>query len=258
MIQPTNNNLLNHLRPSDFELLSPHLRQFNAPSNHVLYDPGQTVSTVYFPCGATLVSFVISTEDGGAVETMLVGREGAVGGIVSQGKLPAYSRIMVQFGGEFLTLPIALVDDLKLKSRSFDSLFARYADCVMAQIFQSTACNAAHSIEQRAAKWIVAAIERTNDNKVPLTHDRLAAMLGVGRSYISRVIGELKRDGILAVKRGYLQIERRDKLEQRSCGCNDAVKAHFNQVLRGVYPDESDASAAPTTNGVARQPLSVI
>ena len=248
MIQPTNNNLLNHLRPGDFELLASHLKPFNAPANHVLYDPGQTVSTVYFPCSATLVSFVISTEDGGAVETMLVGREGAVGGIVSQGKLPAYSRIMVQFGGEFLTLPVALVDELKLKSRSFDNLFARYADCVMAQIFQSTACNAAHTIEQRAAKWIIAAIERTNDNKVPLTQERLAAMLGVGRSYISRVIGELKRDGIVVIRRGYLLIERREKLEQRSCRCNEAVNAHFNQVLQGVYPDEKDATVtAPRT-----------
>ena len=249
MIQPTNNNLLNRLRPSDFELLALHLKPFSAPSNYILYDPGQTVSTVYFPCGATLVSFVVSTEDGGAVETMLIGREGAVGGIVSQGKLPAYSRIMVQFGGEFLTLPIALMDELKLKSRSFDNLFARYADCIMAQIFQSTACNAAHNIEQRTAKWIIAAIERTNDNEVPLTQDRLAAMLGVGRSYISRVIGGLKRDGILAIRRGYLIIEKRDKLEQRSCGCNEAIKDHFNQVLRGVYPDEDDAGApAPSVN----------
>ena len=244
MKQPTNNNLLNHLRRSDFELVAPHLKVFAAPSNHVLYNQGQNVSTVYFPCGATLVSFIISSEDGGAVETMIIGREGAVGGIVSQGNLPAYSRIMVQFGGEFLTLPITLVDELKLKSRSFDNLFARYADCVMAQIFQSTACNAAHSIEQRTAKWIIAAIERTNDDKVPLTQDRLAAMLGVGRSYISRVLGGLKQDGILAAKRGYLLVERRDKLEKRSCRCNDAIKAHFDQVLKGVYPDDAQEGAA--------------
>ena len=243
MIQPTKNNLLNHLRRSDFDMLAHQLKSFTAPSNHVLYDTGQNVSTVYFPCGPTLASFVISSEDGGAVETMLIGREGAVGGIVSQGNLPAYSRIMVQFGGEFLTLPITLLDELKLKSRSFDNLFARYADCVMAQIFQSTACNAAHTIEQRTAKWIVAAIERTNENKVPLTQDRLAAMLGVGRSYISRVIGRLKQDGILVARRGFLLVEQREKLEKRSCHCNDAVKAHFNQVLRGVYPADTDEGA---------------
>ena len=238
MRQPTSNNLLNQLRPSDFELLGAQLQNFSVKTNAILYDPGQTVSTVYFPCGPTLASFVISTEDGGAVETMLVGREGAVGGIVSQGKLPAFSKIMVQFGGDFLTLPVAILDELKLKSRSLDSLFARYADCMMAQIFQSTACNAAHSIEQRTAKWILAAIERTGDHKVPLTQDRLAAMLGVGRSYLSRVIAGLKNDRILSTQRGYLVIENTELLAQRSCGCNDAVKEHFRMVLEGVYPDE--------------------
>jgi hypothetical protein len=109
----TRNNLLDHLQQKDFELISPHLKQFQAQSNEILYDHGQNVGTVYFPCGSTLVSFLISTEDGGAVETMLIGREGAVGGIVSQGKLPAYSKIMVQFGGDFLTLPISVLDEAK-------------------------------------------------------------------------------------------------------------------------------------------------
>ena len=242
MKQPTKNNLLDHLRGSDFDLLALHLKPFSANANEILYDHGQDVSTVYFPCGPTLVSFVISLEDGRAVETTLIGREGAVGGIVSQGKLPAYSKIMVQFGGDFLTLPIALLDEAKSASRSLDNLFARYADCTMAQIFQSTACNAAHGIEQRTAKWILAAVDRTGDDEVPLTQDRLAAMLGVGRSYISRVIGRFKEEKILNVKRGYLIIADQRRLARKSCSCNDAVKAHFDTVLKGVYPDESDGN----------------
>jgi Crp-like helix-turn-helix domain len=236
----TGNNLLDHLKVQDFQIIAPHLKQFSAESNEILYDHGQNVGTVYFPCGSTLVSFLISTEDGGAVETMLVGREGAVGGIVSQGKLPAYSKIMVQFGGEFLTLPIGVLDEAKSTSRSLDNLFARYADCTMAQIFQSTACNAAHGIEQRTAKWILAALDRTGESEVPLTQERLSAMLGVGRSYISRVIGRFKQEKILGVKRGYLVILNHEKLMQKSCACNDAVRAHFDTVLEGIYPDENE------------------
>ena len=71
----TKNNLLNHLQQKDFALIFPHLKQITAEPNEVLYNQGQNVGTVYFPCGPTLVSFLISTEDGGAVETMLVGRE---------------------------------------------------------------------------------------------------------------------------------------------------------------------------------------
>jgi biotin operon repressor len=112
----------------------------------------------------------------------------------------------------------------------------------MAQIFQSTACNAAHGIEQRTAKWILAAVDRTGESEVPLTQERLSAMLGVGRSYISRVIGRFKQEQILSVKRGYLVILNQEKLLQKSCSCNDAVRAHFDTVLQGIYPDENENS----------------
>ena len=213
MKQPTQNNLLDHLRGGDFDLLAPHLKPFSANANEILYDHGQDVSTVYFPCGPTLVSFV-TPEDGGAVETTLIGREGAVGGIVSQGESPAIQKSWCSWR-RFPDLPIALLDEAKSASRSLDNLFARYADCTMAQIFQSTACNAAHGIEQRTAKWILAAVDRTGDDEVPLTQERLAAMLGVGRSYISRVIGRFKEKKILNVKRGYLIIADRRRLARK-------------------------------------------
>jgi hypothetical protein len=231
------NNLLSILRRDDLELLLPHLRTLTTYTNAVLYDHGQNVETVYFPRHVTLASFMISTEDGAVVETLIVGREGAVGGIVSQGRLPAYSRTMVQHGGDFLTLPVSVLDAAKQRSRTLDNLFARYADCVLAQILQSTACNAAHNIEQRTAKWIVSAMERTHKDEVPLTQERLSSMLGVGRSYVSRVMARFKEDGILMVRRGHVLIRDKAKLEGRACRCNETVKAHFNSVLKGVYPE---------------------
>ena len=119
-------------------------------------------------------------------------------------------------------------------------MFARYADCLLAQIFQSTACNAIHSIEQRTAKWIVSAMERTdNDNVVPLTHEQLATLLGVGRSYTSRVIQTFKAQGVLETRRGSILVRNREALRLRACLCNESVKNHFEEVLRGVYPAEN-------------------
>lgn len=231
------NNLLMALRGPEFDLLKPHLRALQSPANTVLYDPGQNVQTVYFPCHRTLVSFLVSTEDGGAVEALLVGREGAVGGIVSQGNLPAFAKIAVQTGGDLLSIPVSVLDECKARSRAVENLFSRYADCLVAQMFQTAACNAAHSIEQRTAKWIGAAIERSGSREVPLTQERLAAMLGVGRSYISRVIGTFKRDGTLAVRRGHLVVKDEPRLRSRACNCHEVVKHHFNTVLKGVYPE---------------------
>ena len=126
----------------------------------------------------------------------------------------------------------------KLKSVTLRYLFARYADCLLAQVFQSTACNAIHSIEQRAAKWILSAMDRTGDHVVPLTHEQLATMLGVGRSYTSRIIQTFKLEGMLETRRGSLLVKNIDALKARSCLCNESVKSHFDAVLRGVYPDE--------------------
>jgi DNA-binding transcriptional regulator YhcF (GntR family) len=231
-------NLLRALRPSDYALLTPHLDMTDRQAGELLYKPGDNVATVYFPCGPSLVSYLVTNSDGHDVETILIGREGAVGGIVSSGHLPAYCRIVVKFGGPFAVMPVSQLESAKTQSPSLRYLFARYADCLMAQMFQSTACNAIHSIEQRTAKWIISAMDRTGDHLVPLTHEELASMLGVGRSYTSRVIQTFKAVGILETRRGALMVRDRDALLSRSCQCNDSVKEHFDEVLRGVYPQD--------------------
>jgi hypothetical protein len=231
------NNLLRRLNETDYALLAAHFAQDEADSGDLLYSPGDDVETVHFPCGPALVSYLVANEDGRDVETILIGREGAVGGIVSQGYLPAYTRIVVKFGGPFVRLNVGKLEAAKLKSTSLRNIFARYADCMLAQVFQSTGCNAIHSIEQRTAKWIVSAMERTDGNNiVPLTHEQLATLLGVGRSYTSRVMQTFKAEGILETRRGSILVKNPEALKIRSCLCNEAVKNHFEEVLRGVYP----------------------
>ena len=240
------NNLLRRLNAADFALIEPHLAPMRAQPNDLLYNPGAAVETVYFPCGPGLASYLVANEDGRDVETILVGREGAVGGIVSQGFLPAYTRIVVKFGGPFLRLSIGKLEAAKTSSPSLRNIFARYADCMMAQMFQSTACNAIHSIEQRTAKWIISAMERNQGNDaVPLTHEQLATLLGVGRSYTSRVIQTFKAEGIVGTRRGAILVRDRDALQARACLCNESVKKHFEEVLRGVYPTEEPGRSLP-------------
>ena len=234
------NNLLRSLRPADYALIQAQLQPMESAPNQLLYNPGDNVETIYFPCGPSLASFLVTNEDGRDVETILVGREGAIGGVVSLGHLPAYTRIIVQFGGPFMRLKVTDLEAAKQKSLTLRYFFARYADCMLAQMFQSTACNAIHTIEQRAAKWIVSAMERTGDHVVPLTQEQIAAMLGVGRSYTSRVIQTFKSEGILETRRGSVVVRDAEALKGRSCLCNESVKSHFDMVLAGVYPAEAD------------------
>lgn len=237
------NNLLRRLSDADFALIRSSLEVARNEGDDLLYNPGDDVETVHFPCGPSLVSYLVPNEDGRDVETILVGREGAVGGIVSHGHLPAYTRITVKVGGPFVRLRVAKLESAKTKSPTLQDLFARYADCMLAQVFQSTACNAIHSIEQRTAKWILSAMERTGSELVPLTHEQLSTMLGVGRSYASRVIQTFKAEGVLATRRGAIVVCDREALGRRACLCNEAVRGHFEEVLRGVYPAEAPQPA---------------
>jgi DNA-binding transcriptional regulator YhcF (GntR family) len=114
--------------------------------------------------------------------------------------------------------------------------------------------NAVHSIEQRTAKWIISTMERTNGEDVVLTHEQLATMLGVGRSYASRVIQTFKAEGVLETRRGSILVRNREALRIRACLCNECVKNHFEEVLRGVYPTEEahravEVGATPPIGG---------
>jgi CRP-like cAMP-binding protein len=249
----TGNNLLRALRPADLAMLQPLMEEWQGETGTVLFNPGESVERVYFPCGPSMISFLVVLENGQSVETALIGREGAVGGIVSQGRLPAYARAEVQFSGLFLRMESAALERVKLQSLTLRHLFARYADCMVAQIFQAVACNGAHTIEQRTAKWLQAAMVRTGGHEVPLTQEQLAAMLGVGRSYLSRVLQSLKQRRILETKRGRICVLDKDALSGLSCRCDEAVKRHFEDVLSGVYPIEDEATAQRNPEFIAAE-----
>jgi len=232
-----NNGLLSSLRDADFELLRPYLSRDTHESGQVLYRPGDDVTRVHFPLGPTLISYAVTNIDEHVVQTVLVGREGGVGGIVSAGGLPAYSLITVKYGGPCLATDIARVQAAKDQSNTFRRMFERYADCLMAQVFQATACNAIHSIEQRAAKWILEEVNRTGDLVVHISHDDLATMLGVGRSYTTRVLRKFVADGVLKTARGSVTVLDKAALTQRSCNCNEYVVSHYSRVFKGIYLD---------------------
>ncbi len=217
------NNLLRALRTEDWAIIQPLLAEWSAATGTLLHDPGDTVRYAYFPCGPSLISYLVVLGDGRAIETALIGREGAIGGIV-----------------RFWRIDLHDLEEAKSRSITLRFLFARYADCLMAQVFQSVACNAAHSIEQRTAKWLLAAMDRTGATDVALTQEQLASMLGVGRSYLSRVIQDLKSKEVIETRRGRIGIANIDGLRALACECNFCVGRHFDDVLKGVYPAEEN------------------
>jgi CRP-like cAMP-binding protein len=237
--QIAGNNLLRALRSEDLAVLEPSLQEWDGTAGTLLYQPGDEIQFVYFPCGPSLVSFAIVLEGGHVVETALVGREGAIGGVVSHGPLPAYARAVVHTSGPFLRLSTTDLTKLETKLPYLRHLFARYAECMLSQVLQSVACNAAHTIEQRTVKWLLAVVDRAGNRDLSLTQEQFASMLGVGRTYVSRVIQSLKRRGILETRRGGVRVRDLRRLKALSCRCNTTLGRYFDHVLAGVYPDDS-------------------
>jgi CRP-like cAMP-binding protein len=228
------NRLLGALGSREFAVLEPHLELVALPRGKVLFEPGDEVTTTYFPCHRTMSSLLIVTRDGREVEAATIGREGAIGGIVSEGHKPAFGRAVVQVAGEALAISTNHLEAAKLGSPRFGDLFSRYADALLAQMMQSVACNALHRVEERCCRWLLATHDRAGDNIIHLTQESLAEMLGVQRTTVSAVTGELQARGLLRTHRGRVEVIDRPGLEKAACECYAAVEAHFARLLPEV------------------------
>ena len=228
------NRLLAALGARDFEILAPHLQTVTLERGKVLFEPGDDVVTTYFPCHRTMASLLIVTRDGREVEAATIGREGALGGIVSEGHKPAFGRAVVQIGGEALCIPTSHLEAAKNGSARFGDLFSRYADALLAQMMQSVACNALHSVEERACRWLLATHDRAGDSVIQLTQASLAEMLGVQRTTVTAVTGALANRGLIRNHRGHVEVIDRRGLERAACECYRAVEDHFASLLPEV------------------------
>jgi hypothetical protein len=167
------------LRDDDRRRLASHMTALDFQAKHILQRAGDDVVDTWFPCRSAMAAFSIWVDDyNPAVEVALVGREGAIGGIVSNGNVPAYATCQVRFGGRFLRIKTAALEQCKLDSITLRHWFSRYSDCLLAQIFQRAACNATHTIIQRTAKWLLAGAARTGKLEFEMTQDQLAKCWG--------------------------------------------------------------------------------
>lgn len=248
MVPPTHdemlqNELLAKLNEEDRRRLAPHTMVLKLNRGDLLQQSGDEVTDTWFPCGPALASFQLWADDGaGAVEVALVGREGAIGGIVSNGRVPAYANAVVRAGGGFFRVKTAALEQAKLDSINLRHWFSRYSDCLIAQIFQTSACNATHTIMQRAARWLLAAMVRTRRTDFIVTQEELAETLGVGRTFVSRVIRQLRDEQIIITRRASLTVIDTQGLQEKSCQCTALIEDHFDVVLHGIYTGSNNYS----------------
>lgn len=231
------NRLLAALKSADLRLISSDIHLVSYDAGDVLFEPTQDVDHVDFPLKGMITSLVLNLRDGSTSETAMIGLEGAVGGIVSSGGKPAFTRGVVQIGGEALRLHTDALESAKHRSATLRDHFARYGDCLLAQTLQSVACNALHDFDARLARWLLAIHDRVGEDELHVTQEFVGQMLGVHRSYATRVLGAFESDGAIKRSRARITILDRPKIERRACECYACMRRHFDRLLPGVYPE---------------------
>lgn len=224
------NRLLSTLPSEARALIEPSAKVVDLAVGEVVHDRGSDVHASYFPFGRTMVSMVVDLPGYRSIEVASIGHEGAVGGIVSCGRAPAFARAEVLVSGPALCVPMGALEEAKSRSGHLRNLLCRFSDYLLAQVMQSVACNTFHSIEQRAARWLLTAQDRGGPT-ITLTQDALAGLLGVQRTTVNAVVRLFQDEGLIATRRGVIEILDRAGLKQRSCICHDAVERHFGAVI---------------------------
>ncbi len=213
------------LRPSS----RPHCEPTSLPYRQVLQEPNKPISYVYFPFSG-VVSVVIPPEGRGhGVEVGLVGREGVVGVPVVLGADSTPARWLVQVPGEALRVP---AEEFRAHAgrRPLRDLLLLYANAYLAQVSQAVACNGLHSVQERLCHWLLMVHSRAESDEFPLTHEFLAAMLGVRRAGVTVAARGLQNAGLIRYDRGRLEVLDRPGLQSAACRCHRVVQAELARL----------------------------
>ena len=236
---PTGNGLLGRVPVHEQASLMPYCEIVELRAGDILYQPGEPLTHVYFPLSG-MVSLIAVMEDGRAVETMTIGREGVVATSASGYVDPAFSRFLVQVPGTAFRATAQGFEDMIDASVGLCSAVSRYREVLLRTTLQIVACNAVHSVRQRCARWILTTHDRSGSDLLPLTQASLAEMLGVKRNAVSIVTRELRRLGIIENKRGLIELVDRHALNDIACECYGLVHRELGRLLTDGPSPECD------------------
>ena len=179
---------------------------------------------VYF-VESGIVSLVAGTRHGQSLEVAIVGREGVAGFADALGRRRLPYRLTVQLPGLAYRVRTRVIEEHVYSCTAVHELLMEYSQFLMHQLSQSALCSRFHTSVQRLARWLLLTAERAGTDRLSLTHDVIAQMVGAPRSAVTQAAAELRSAGIIAYQRGMITIRSRRRLHKRSCECFDAVSS---------------------------------
>jgi CRP-like cAMP-binding protein len=226
-----NNRLLGAFEPASLARIEPYFEKVDLRLGAVVCEAGDILEHAYFPSGAVL-SLLTVLENGTAIETANIGREGAFGLFAAMYSRSSFNRCLVQLEGGMFRVPIKAIQREFEGSPHIRNLLVSYSETLLAQIQQTVACNSMHSTQERMARWLLMMHDRADSKELAYTHEFLAAMMGVSRKSVTLAAQALRKAGLIEYRRRKMQVLDRPGLEAAACECYDIVMQRFAAFLK--------------------------
>jgi CRP-like cAMP-binding protein len=224
------NRLLGALELSSRERIDAHLEPVRLKLGAVVCEAGGLLKHAYFPEGSVL-SLLTVLENGSAIETANIGREGAFGLFAAMYSRVSFNRCLVQLEGDMVRCPIQVLQAEFRDSEHVRDLFVSYSETQLSQVQQTVACNAMHTTEEKMCRWLLMMHDRAQGEALPYTHEFLSHMLGANRKSVTLAAQSMQTAGLISYRRGKIQVLNRSGLERASCECYAIVRERFDAFL---------------------------
>jgi CRP-like cAMP-binding protein len=224
------NQLLGAMEPAVRRRLAPHLERVTQKLDDLICEAGGHLRHAYFPEGG-LLSLLTVLENGDAIETANIGREGAFGLFAAMYSRVSFNRCIVQLVGPMVRCQIEALHYEFEHSEQVRNLFVSYSETLLSQVQQTVACNAMHTVEERMGRWLLMMDDRAEGESLTYTHDFLARIMGANRKSVTLAAQKMQNAGLISYRRGSMQVVDRPGLEKTSCECYQIVKVRFDAFL---------------------------
>jgi len=230
---PKQNRLLAALPHEVYDRLLPHMELVALPRGLAIYEPGDAQDFVYFPT-SSIVSVLSVLRDGATPEVAVIGNDGLVGiaGLMGSAAV-TNTRGVVQSAGHGYRIPAHALRAIVEAEPALRDLTLRYSMALAAQMAQTAACNRFHRVDQQVCRLLLMCMDRWASNRLSLTHERMANLLGVRREGVTAATGNLADAGLISYRRGCVTVLDRPGLELRVCECYADVRTEASRLLLG-------------------------
>ena len=225
------NHLLSALEPDAFERVAKKLTSVKLRPKEVVYKPNEPIDHVLFPENAVVCLMTVMA-NGDTIEAATVGREGAtwISASVGAPSMPCETIVVIEGSG--LRLPIADLDRELKENGHFRDVLTEYSHALLIASVRTSACNGLHGLQERCPRWMLMTLDRVNSDRLAVTKEFLAQLLGTNRPTVGVLVSALEKAGVLNVGSRWVTLANRNRLKDAACECYDVIRKTYEVVGR--------------------------